>query len=60
MKKSSDAYALIQTNQYNTFRQILRKKFAEVKNKILEVGGLVTTAVSKKFGEVENKLPSNC
>ena len=48
---------LIHINQYNTDKQILEKKIADVDKKVPEVSGLVTTTVlNSEIGEVENKI----
>ena len=48
---------LIHINQYNTDKQILEKKIADVDKKVPEGSGLVTTNfVDTKIKGVENKI----
>ena len=54
-EKISDATTLVHINQYNT--ENLEKKIGDVRKKIPDTSGLVTTTVlNTKIGEVENKL----
>ena len=59
-KKIPHPITLIHVNQYNTDKQNLEKKIADVDTKMPDTSGLVTTTVLKtKISEVENKIPDN-
>ena len=57
-KETPDATTLIHMNQYNTDKQIYRRKLEMLIKKVSDTIGLVTTTVLNiKISEVESKGP---